>query len=240
MPLTWVLLLLLVSFWKTAHKIRKQLVISAFAILLVFSNPYLINQAMKWWEMPPVSFNLVEQSDIGIVLTGITNLKKYPQDRTYFNKGADRIYHAVMLYKMKKINKILITGGNISFSDNGISEAETLKEYLLFSGVVDSDIILESSAKNTHQNATFTKQLLEEMKLENKKLILITSAYHINRAKRCFDKVGVKTTPFPTDYCSTDENNWGMLAPSIKALSFSGTLLHELFGMVTYKLLGYI
>jgi Ca-activated chloride channel family protein len=61
----------------------------------------LIKYRIKVHSLPEV-----EKSDIGIVLTGITNLHKNPKDRTYFNKGADRIYHAVMLYKMNKINKI--------------------------------------------------------------------------------------------------------------------------------------
>ena len=81
---------------------------------------------------------------------------------------------------------------------------------------------------------------LEFLNLQDKKLVLITSAYHMKRSKACFDKVGLKTTTFPTDYYSTDITTWESFIPSIKAMSFSGTLLHELFGMAIYKLFGYI
>ena len=240
MPLTWVIGLLFGAVFSKNKKKRRHFLVDGLFILVIFSNPFLVNSTMKWWEEPPKNFSEIEKHDIGIVLTGITNLKKAPHDRTYFNKGADRIYHAVLLYKKKKINKILITGGNIAFGKEGVSESATLKSFLLNSGIPERDIILENQAKNTRQNAIFTKNKLKSLNFQDKKFILITSAFHMKRAKACFDKVELKTTTFPTDFYSKDNNNWESFFPSEKKLHHSAVLLHEWFGMATYKLFGYI
>ena len=61
---------------------------------------------MLAWEPEFKGFNEVKNHEIGIVLTGVTNLSKTAYDRTFFNKGADRITHALQLYRERKIKKI--------------------------------------------------------------------------------------------------------------------------------------
>src|SRR5690606_26139788 len=118
-------------------------------LLWFFSNQFIANQAMLAWEPEFKSFSEVENHEIAIVLTGVTNLSKTAYDRTFFNKGADRITHALQLYRMGKIKKILITGGQGFNPVNPQSEAEVLKRFLLMAGVPDTDVMIEDEAKNT-------------------------------------------------------------------------------------------
>ncbi|WP_332910368.1 YdcF family protein [Algoriphagus boritolerans] len=130
--------------------------------MLFFTNPFLSNLALLAWEPEFKSFDGIENHEIGIVLTGVTNLNKTATDRTFFNKGADRITHALQLYRMGKIKKILITGGQGLNPVNPQSEAELLQRFLIMTGMPESDILIEDQSKNTAQNAQFTRDFFRK------------------------------------------------------------------------------
>src|SRR5439155_15345336 len=59
-------------------------------------------------------------------------------------------------------------------------EAEVMKELAIANGVPASAIVLEQSAKNTHENVLFTDAILREHGW--KKILLVSSPYHMRRA----------------------------------------------------------
>lgn len=190
------------------------------------------------WEIPAAAWEKVEEYDVGILLTGISNAQKEPADRLYLNKGGDRLTHTFMLYKMGKIKKILITGGH--FLESDIHEGKEIKKIFLMAGIPESDIILEERALNTRENALFSAKILQES-FPNQKYLLITSAFHMRRAKSCFEKVGCKVDGFAVDFYSQNRSwlptSW--LIPNEKSLYYWYVLLHEIVGFVVYKLVGY-
>lgn len=195
---------------------------------------------MSAWEMKPVDIVKLQQYETGIVLTGVTKQKKEYQDRTFFEKGADRLLHAVQLYKAGKIKKILITGGSGSLVKRVSTEASDLKRAFLYCGVRETDIIVEDKSRNTRENALFSKKIIQEKHLQGK-FLLITSAFHMRRAKGCFDKAGIQTDIFPVDYYTGDRklDVDKILIPSSDALNLWTRLIHEITGYITYKLLNY-
>lgn len=243
MPLTIVIILIVGGVIFIKRKWGKKLLWAGIGLLLIFTNPFLSNLAILSWEPDFKSFEEIENREIGIVLTGVTNLSKTAYDRTFFNKGADRITHALQLYRMGKIKKILITGGQGLNPVNPQSEAELLKRFLLMTGMPESDILIEDQSKNTAQNAQFTKAFLEQNKIStDQEFILITSAFHMYRAKACFDKVGLNSVTFPTDYYSHDVKYDipSLLFPDPYSLEYWTKLFKEWIGIIVYKLVGYI
>lgn len=243
MPLTIVLILILSGTIFLKRKWGKKLLWTGIGLLLFFTNPFLSNLAMLAWEPDFKSFEEIENHEIGIVLTGVTNLSKTAYDRTFFNKGADRITHALQLYRMGKIKKLLITGGQGLNPVNPQSEAELLERFLLMAGVPHADILIEDQSKNTAQNAQFTKVFLEKKGVStDQEFILITSAFHMYRAKACFDKVGLKTLTFPTDYYAHDVKYDlpSLLFPDPFSLEYWTKLFKEWIGIAMYKVAGYL
>lgn len=242
MPITWVVLLLLWALFTKKKRRKRRLLRTGILLLWVFSNPLIVNQLLLVWEKPPTPLTAIKQTyDVGIVLTGITNAEKKPQDRVYFTKGADRITQALLLYREGKIKKIFITGGSFDPKQK-LENAESywLKQFLLIAQVPEQDIILETKARNTRENALFSKKILEK-KFPNQSFLLITSAFHIRRAVGCFEKVGIAVTPFSVDFYTHDE---GLklpfsLIPSETAFYKWYVLMHEVVGFVVYKVLGY-
>jgi uncharacterized SAM-binding protein YcdF (DUF218 family) len=243
MPLTIISILIVVGAIYIKKKWGKRSLWTGIILLVFFSNQFIANQVMLAWEPDFKSFDEIENHEIGIVLTGVTNLSKTATDRTFFNKGADRITHALQLYRQGKIKKILITGGQGLNPVNPQSEAEVLQRFLLMTGMPEADILIEDQAKNTAENASFTKAFLEEKGIStNQEFILITSAFHMYRAKGCFDEVGLKTETFPTDYYSNDTKYDlpTLLYPDPYSIFMWHKLVKEWIGITIYKLVGYI
>ncbi|TAE47180.1 MAG: YdcF family protein [Cytophagales bacterium] len=241
MPIFWLLTILIFALWTKNENKRKKAIKIFLLLLIILTNPFIINSLLLMWEIPPTPLKDVKKHDIGIVLTGITRFKT-PNDRTYFDTGADRIYHALVLYQQKKISKILITGGNIDiFGEIKKSEAERLKDFLTDAGVPKNDIILEINARNTKENAKNTKEIIEK-NYPKSTSILITSAFHLRRAKGCFQKAGVSVTPFSAGFYTQDlsEMGTGSLIPSEKSLYLWYVLTHEILGYFVYWGIGYL
>lgn len=92
-----------------------------------------------------------------------------------------RVDKALVIYhKCKKKPKIVASGGK--GSDEKISEAEAIANYLFAKGIAREQVILERKSTNTYENLKFSKEILDE--IENHgyyKCIFITNNYHILR-----------------------------------------------------------
>jgi uncharacterized SAM-binding protein YcdF (DUF218 family) len=240
MPATWIAASLL---WCLLDKnaFRKKIALwSALILFFFFSNVWIVNQAFLWWESKPVLIKELPSYELGIVLTGVMNHDKEPRDRVHFHKGADRVLHALQLYKMGKINQILIVGGSGRVTGDIISEAPELKKVFLLCGVPEEAILLETDSRNTYENAVFSKKIVDSLGITGRKL-LITSAFHMPRSKACFDKAGLVTDIFPADFSGGTTTNtpdvW--LLPNERAMGGWSVLIHEWLGYIVYKLMGY-
>ena len=243
MPLTLILLVLLAAAIFSPKSKGKKILWTGILLLLLFSNPFLSNLALLAWEPPYKSFDEIPPTEIGVVLTGVTNINKTASDRTFFGKGADRITQALQLYRMGKIKKILITGGQGLNPTNAYAEAELLKRFLIMTGMPETDILTEEKSVNTRENAVFTKEFLGKNGIStDQEFILITSAFHMPRSEKCFAKVGLKTIPFPVDYYSHDikYDLPTLLYPRAEALNNWQILFKEFLGLLMYRVMGYI
>lgn len=214
----------------------------ALLALIICSNPVITNFVFKQWEIPPTPIEQLKSSPtVGVVLSGVIKKEKLPHDRVYFSEGADRITHALQLYKSGKIQKIVITGGQGTFSKSPIREATQLKEVMLMCEVPNQDIVIENQSRNTRQNAVFTAEILRNQ-FPDYDYLLITSAFHMRRSLLCFKKEGIETTGFSTDFKTGDypPRFTSYIIPDPNAIFRWHLLVKELMGLAAYKLMGYI
>ncbi|NMM49270.1 YdcF family protein [Marinigracilibium pacificum] len=244
MPVTIMAIFVVSSFVVKRAKLKKVLIIAFSSLFLIFTNPFLANTTFSAWEIPPVKFSDIEkQYEVGILLTGITQYDTYTEDRVYFNKGADRLLHTVQLYKKGIIKNILISGGAGSLESGKIPEATKLKEVLIYCGIEDSHIYTDTLSANTAENAINSVSFIQKHNIKDSNSILITSAFHMRRAKACFNKAGAPDIAiFPVDYY-TGENGWNpddLIIPSVDSLYLWSKLIKEWVGYLAYSLTGYI
>ena len=241
LPTVWLLALLLAALVARQARRQRQWLRAAVALLVLGTNPALVNEALLAWEGPPVPLAaLPPTADAAVLLTGITQVAKSPHDRVYLGPGADRLTNALWLYRAGRVRRIIISGGSGAVLATAHTEAADLATLLRLAGVPALALVLEEKSRNTRENAQFTRQLIAQYPgLDT--LVLVTSAAHQRRALGCFRQVGLRPVPFPADFRSTDRqatpDYW--LEPSAEALWLWSRLLHEMAGWATYKVLGY-
>lgn len=165
-------------------------------------------------------------------------LTKY-QDRIELGDSVERLTDAALLWKAKKAKIILISGGSGILFYRGKSEAQLAKQFLIEIGVDEKAILTEEKSRNTAENALYTYEILQEKKI--KKIILVTSAFHMKRSLALFEKRGFEIETFPTDYRALlPIFSWDALVPSVGALGTTSSAIKEWIGIFVYKFQGYM
>ena len=107
-------------------------------------------------------------------------------------------------------------------------------------GIPKKDLFTTYPVKNTLEEANAVKKLLnEEIPLIQKKIILVTSAFHMKRAKKVFENKGIIVFPYPVDFQS-NKNFFSSLRnplkwiPSTSSLNKSSRGIREIIGRIFY------
>ncbi len=238
-PLLWIVLILFLGIIAKHRKKKKKLLITALFLLFFFSNSFIFSIIKSTIDTEAIKYeNLKKQYEYGIVLGGFSSYDK-DFNRLNFHKASDRLWQAILLYKKHKINKFLISGGSGKLFNNKYKEADFVKSYLISIGVPKVDILIENKSKNTFENAINSVEILKQEK--NHKYLLVTSSLHTLRAKKCFEKAGLKVDVFPTNYISYKNLNFNdYLIPNSAVLFSWNELIHEITGLAIYKISGKI
>jgi uncharacterized SAM-binding protein YcdF (DUF218 family) len=242
-PTFWLVGLLGWAFFTKNAAKKARILRGSFFLSVVLTNPFLMHQTFCAYETPAVPMSSLRDTfDIGIVLGGFSNFNTTVDDRLNFNNAVNRLTDAIVLYKKGIVKKLLITGGDGSLSGAKSPEAEKVEPFLIQMGVRKEDILLESRSRNTHENALFTKQLIDSQQLKSSKLLLITSAFHLPRAAPCFKKVGLNVQVFPAHFIG-EKPSWNAsywLKPDAQAFMNWEVIIKEWIGYVVYSVKGYI
>ncbi|PUA20513.1 YdcF family protein [Glaciimonas sp. PCH181] len=93
---------------------------------------------------------------------------------------------------------------------------------------------LEETSNNSAQNAAFSQGILARENVG--KILLVTDAIHMPRAKMIFQQSGLEVVAAPTIFFSHDKFSISDFVPSGEGLRRSYYALHEWIGIAWYKL----
>ncbi|MFY0606937.1 MAG: YdcF family protein [Cyclobacteriaceae bacterium] len=192
------------------------------------------------WETGPIRKDEIPLVKTAVVLGGILdNQNSLPEDQVRLNSSSERLIEALILYKAGVVRRIIISGGDGSMDQEGDPESLVLQN-LSRDLIGRSKILIDSLSKNTYENAVNTSAILSEIGLEEQPILLITSAFHMPRALKCFEKQGIVAIPFPVDYRGTDQSfQFSQLVPDNSSITLWNILIKEWVGILVYKTLGY-
>jgi len=233
-PLCWIFLLLGFAYFT---RFSKRLLAITVTLLLIMTNGWFVNQCYLAYETPQTSLKKPYQ---WCIILGGGMMRSGEGYRT--GETADRFVQPLLLYKKGLVKKLLITGGNVNIKGLKIDdtqESKKVKEVLIAMGVAEKDIYLEENARNTHENATYTKKMLAPYLAEE--MVLVTSAMHMPRAKACYIKEGIKVVVYPADIKKKDTPSGilDLVIPQERNLSKFAELIREMAGFVIYKVVGF-
>ncbi len=240
-PLIWILGLLIYSFIQKDERRRRKIILISILLIYIFSNPFIFNECMRRWEVPPIKETELDTKYDAVIVPGGLSFYDNEVDRVQFGRGNDRLMQAIHLYKKGRASKIFFTGGSGSITFPEMKEAPNIRSFLIELGIPDEDILIESDSKNTRENALFSKPILEE-NFPGGKFVLSTSAFHMRRAMGCFEKVGISADAYSTDRYSGPSRYEPdfLFMPSHDIFFNWNNLIHEVVGYLIYKLAGYI
>ena len=126
---------------------------------------------------------IIIAANLGNLLIVNDDLHKADVIVVFSGDNGPRTEKGVELLKEGLGNYIILSGGVI-YDD--VTMAELMKNHALKLGVPENKILLDDKASTTHENAEFTKEIIEENNF--KSVIVVTSEYHSRRAKLAMEK----------------------------------------------------
>jgi uncharacterized SAM-binding protein YcdF (DUF218 family) len=235
-PLFWIAVLTLWALLTKNARRKKVLGIVTLCLAFLCSNKVLVNELAILWEPDK---NVQENyPKTAVVLGGFANMDTY-RNEVAMTEAAERIYRAMALFRSGKIDTIIVSGGAASITGKLKPESIYVRQYLLQQGFDSGRIFIDTSSKNTFENARETAKILQ--KLGNRKVLLITSAFHIPRSVKCFQKAGVQVLPHSVQFISNPKRGYifsDYVVPSSEALFHFDALIKEWVGYAVYRISG--
>ena len=223
-------------------RFRKKLYIASLTVILFFSIPIFFHLAIKWWEETPVPLRENDYRCKNIVVLGGMSTYHIPSGRVRFTQSGDRFMQALLLGKQNQVENFVISGGSAAITHNERPEAAFLNEYISKLQLLDNcNVLIDSLSRNTYENAVYTREIFEKHNIK-KEIALVTSAWHIARAKRCFEKQGFMVTPVGADFLTPTRKPviGDFILPSASTLANWELLIKEWIGLVTYYVRRYV
>jgi uncharacterized SAM-binding protein YcdF (DUF218 family) len=175
----------------------------------------------------------------GIVVLGGAISPDVSSDRGQpaLNEAAERMTAVAKLARDYPKARIAFTGGRGRLFD-GASEAHFVADLFESFGIARNRLILEDRARNTLENAVFTKRLVQPKPTE--RWLLVTSAHHMPRSIGIFRKAGFDVEAHPVDFRTRGSSDLKGPFGSIAAgLARTDAAMHEWAGLLTGWLLGH-
>ena len=237
-PGNLLLILLAIGVWRLAASRRRRGLGLVVFVLVVGTATAIVPLA----DLPlvplegrfPILRTLPDKVDGIILLGGAVDPERTAEyDQVALNSSAARVTEVVRLAHLYPAARIVLSGGLGTVLHVPITEAVATERLLVVLGVAPSRLVIEDRSRTTHENAVFSKRLVDPQ--PRQVWILVTSAYHMPRAVGCFRRIGWPVVADPVDFEAT--NNFDVsFAHGLGAL---GKAEHEWLGLVGYYVAGW-
>ena len=151
------------------------------------------------------------------------------------NDAGERLVLGIALAQEFPDAKLIFTGGSASLIDQGFSGADGV-DILVKAFDVDEDrFLLERLARNTAENASLSRGLVEN--ITEGPWVLVTSAFHMPRSIGAFCAAGWRNlVPYPVDYRAADPISFSWsFADNLALLNIA---VKEWIGLAVYNATG--
>ena len=223
-------------------KKKQKYIYASLTFLLIFSNYFFSYALWSLLEYPykRIDYSLIDSADGIVVLSGGRHLP--PGDSKIIEwSDPDRFLAGINLFRAKKSNKLIFTGGASPFNSSLPPEGDIYISESIALGVPRKNLYTTKPVFNTIQEAKAINKLLNHEKTSIKKeIILVTSAFHMKRAKKLFEREGIIVQPYPVDFKRSKSffkslSNPISWIPSANNLKESSSAIREIIGRTIYR-----
>ncbi|MGL4236354.1 YdcF family protein [Tabrizicola sp.] len=187
----------------------------------------------------PAQPNLTRVDGI-IVLGGAEQTAAYrdwggPQ----FNEAGERLVEGAMLAVRFPEARLIFTGGSatVGRTEDTTDPSVMVRDMWIALGIAPDRILLEQNSRNTTENASLTRDLVQPKPGET--WVLVTSAFHMPRAHETFVRQGWEgIVAWPVDFRSGDLAGMRGIWRLDRNLLGVNLALKEYFGSLVYRITG--
>jgi uncharacterized SAM-binding protein YcdF (DUF218 family) len=146
----------------------------------------------------------------------------------------DRFFGGVELMLADKAPRLVFTGGKLPWQLTDETEGDVLSRYAQMMQVSADKILVTEPVENTEQEALAVRKLLGP---EAKQIVLVTSGFHMQRAKKLFEQAGFQVFEYPVDLTgkTTEKLTVVSFLPRAEALSTVSSIVREFWGRQYYR-----
>ncbi|WP_231970511.1 YdcF family protein [Polynucleobacter necessarius] len=196
-------------------------------------------------SVPKVQLAQMSEPDFAgiIILGGAIEGGEIAVDRGEVSiySAAERVTKAFELIRKFPDLPYIFSGFSGRLSPKGISEADAFKQLVAEQGLPDKNAHYENQSRNTYENVILMKHMILELGAESvkeadatpKPWLLITSASHMYRSVKIFQKQGIEVIPVPVDYQTGNRLRWGRFDLEDGMQNWN-KLMHEVVGLLAY------
>ena len=258
-PLNWVIVFVILSLLfmglRKPHLCKRFLLLALADLLMVGWLPTseVFLRAIED-AAPKVNLAQMSEKDFGgiIILGGAIEGGEIAVDRGEVSiySAAERATKAFELIRRYPDLPFIFSGFSGRLSPKGISEADAFKQLVAEQGLPDKNAHYENQSRNTYENIVLMKPMMlalgakganqvdEADKLE-KPWLLITSASHMYRSLKIFQKQGIEVIPVPVDYQTGNQLRWDKFDLEDGVQNWN-KVMHEGVGLLAYWITGKI
>ncbi len=173
-----------------------------------------------------------------IVLGGVVDtITATGRDDPSLTERAERLTEAVTLARAYPEARIVFSGGDGALVYKTVSEREIVEKFFKDMGLDMSRVTFEDESRTTRENARYTSKIIKQKPGE--RWLLVTSAFHMWRAQRCFQSTGLKTIPWPVDYTTRGPEDLERFPPrASEGWRRIDLAVKEWIGLAVYEMAG--
>ncbi len=222
-----------------AIKKRLSILLVPAIFLSFFGNGITSELLWKYIESPWERLSVKEMPNAKAIVV-LSQRRHLPPGKTKIIEwwhDPDRFMSGLMLLRAKKAEKIIFTGGSSPYLSELPPEGIVYKKEAISFGIEPKKIITTKTVTNTLEESKAVKSILGK----NSTILLVTSAFHMKRAKRLFEKQSINVIPYPVDFKSSKYfgkqkllNPYNMF-PNASSLYLSSKAIREIIGRILYN-----
>ncbi|HOI66383.1 MAG TPA: YdcF family protein [Thiomonas arsenitoxydans] len=222
--------------WRSHRFFTRFLTYAITVLFLLASMPLFANLALGALERKATQEKICSPPPPGalfvVLAGGIDSNPTHAQDFSALKTASlKRLLAAVQLAQHTPDSTLLISGG----WGRTIREANLMGALAVQLGYPASRMILDTTSRTTFQTAVNMRERILQFPVGRR--YLVTSADHMPRAMMAFAHERVSICAWPVDYEAIPIQALDMLNPQISALDKTTRVVHELLGMLYYRLI---
>lgn len=211
---------------------------ASFALLWLMATPLTAQGLWRLLERPwePLRPQTMPTAAAIVVLGGGRHPAPGSLRRTEWVDG-DRFFGGLELFRANRAPLLLFTGGALSLARGLPTEGDVHRQQALALGVPSKALAVTPYVRNTAEEA----QAVAAQLPWGSRVLLVTSTFHMARAKTLFARQGLDVVPYPVDFQTRgswagpvllDFRYW---LPSAEGLEDSSRALRESLGRLVSR-----